>query len=89
MDAETAARAPPHPSEEDLARDPAAIAGRAHWGARLARLPPYQRAAFWDAVRRCCALAADGHGTHRSGAAAISVARLCHRTSSGQFRNVL
>lgn len=57
MDAETAPRAPPHPSEEALARDPAAIAGRAQLEARLARLTPDQRAAFWDAVRRFYALA--------------------------------
>lgn len=65
MDAETAPRVALHPSEEAMARDPAAIAGRAQVEARLARLTPDQRAAFWDAVRHCYVLGADSRRTRR------------------------
>ena len=40
-------------SEEEAARDPAALAGREQLEARLARLSPEQIAAFRAALRRC------------------------------------
>lgn len=65
MDAETAPQAPLRPSEDAMARDPAAIAGRTQVEARLASLTPDQRAAFWDAVRHCYVLGTDSRRTRR------------------------
>ena len=59
MDAEPAQRAPPHPTEEEAARDPAALAGRAQLEARLKHLTPDQLDAFREAVRRCYASPGD------------------------------
>ncbi|MBD8907264.1 hypothetical protein [Methylorubrum zatmanii] len=55
MDAEPTPRGVSRPTEQEAARDPAAVAGRAELEVRLSRLTPGQRASFREAVRRCYA----------------------------------